>query len=111
MCGTLLGIEERRGVSGERKEDLVEHGNGDNGRAPVFGASLRLRTVRRWTKTMSKLNNSKRHMEGRVALRTLPCVNCWLDAASVADAQDTRSGHRGACPRTEKEATNEARAD
>jgi NAD(P)H-hydrate repair Nnr-like enzyme with NAD(P)H-hydrate epimerase domain len=69
--GTLLGIEERGWVSGEREEDFVEHGSGDNGGAAVVGACfLRLRTVRRWTKTMSKLNSSKRHIEGRVALRT-----------------------------------------
>lgn len=49
----------------------MEHGSGDNGGAPVVGALLRLRKVRRCTKTMSKLNSSKRHMEDRVALRTL----------------------------------------
>lgn len=72
MRRTLLGIEERGRVSGEREEDLVEHGSGDNGGADVVGACfLRLRTVRRWTKAMSKLKSSKRHMNSRVALRTL----------------------------------------
>ena len=69
MRGTLLGIEERGWVSGEREEDFVKHGSG--GAAVVGACFLRLRTVRRWTKTMSKLKTSKRHMEGRVALRTL----------------------------------------
>lgn len=47
----------------------MEHGSG--GVAVVGACFLRLRTVRRWTKTMSRLKSSKRHMGGRVALRTL----------------------------------------
>lgn len=82
----------------------MEHGSGDNCGAAVVGAVfLRFRTVRRWTKTMSKLKSSKRHMEGRVALRAMLCVNCWLDAASVAGARRGRGlicglGRDSACP-------------
>ena len=64
-----MDIEERRRVSREREENFVEHGKG--GVAAVGAWFLRVRAVRRWTKTMSKLKISKRHMEGRVALRTL----------------------------------------
>ena len=57
-----MGIEERRRVSGEREENFVEHGKG-GGAAAVGAWFLRVRTVRRWTKTMSRLNSSNRHMK------------------------------------------------
>lgn len=56
-----MGIEERRRVSGEREENFVEHGNGGVGAVGAW--FLRVRTVRRWTKTMSRLNSSNRHMK------------------------------------------------
>lgn len=69
-----MGIEERRWVSGEREEDFVEHGKG--GAAVVGACFLRLRTARRWTVTMSRLNSSNRHMKN--ASR---CGHCLLALA------------------------------
>jgi hypothetical protein len=46
VCGILRGIEERRGVSGEREQDFVEHGRGgvcgDDGRRLSRGRDAEL---------------------------------------------------------------------
>ena len=53
------GIEERRGMAGEGEQDFVEHGRGGGG-PPADAGSWAWPF---WTKAMSRLSSSKRHMK------------------------------------------------
>jgi hypothetical protein len=64
-----IGIEECRGMAGEREEDFVEHGRGGDGAVGVPKGRF-LAPTSRCMRTINRLNGSKRqHIECRDAFR------------------------------------------